>query len=66
MTRQKAIADLEAGIPVDPAVLIQAGISITGLIVDLVGQRKMLKARVTALESAMVLLAKRVEELEKE
>lgn len=66
MTKQKAMRDLEAGIPVDPAVLIGAGISIAELIVDLVGQRKMLKARVTALESAVVLLAKRIDAVEKE
>jgi hypothetical protein len=47
----KALKDLEAGIPIDPTLIISGAVSLAKIIAELFAKRSMLKARVTAIEA---------------
>lgn len=49
--------DLEAGLPIDPVAVVNAGLSLLDIILAALANRKMLKQRMTILEAALTSLA---------
>lgn len=54
MTTHQATKQLEAGVPIDPVLIINGTLSLIDIVANLFAKRTMLKARVTALEALLV------------